>query len=345
MRQLLLHTCEGPVTTGSTRAAGAGVGHVVDVLGQVHVEHVHVGRVTVERAMPAMWRDLPMYAPDADLIARQRIDLLDVLQRMLGLGRVAIAGREGAAPARDRRLVRAIGSQCAFQPVVPVAHRFDDALLQRHEIGLGLLARVAQDDEMDAHQRALAERGREARHPPVESFRQNVADLAAHIGIEAVARDEDEGGDEAVELVAPHEQAHAREYDNLRRLAIAAAPDVLGLCAGGGRLDAAWKQAVEFAADEAADGVHDGGLHLASALLKVARLATGPIDPVPASALYHGDPIAERVRRLVDPPAGADAPGWPAWARAAASAAIIGAALLAVPWLHDAAERLLKIAQ
>ena len=72
MHQLLLHTCEGPVTTGSTRAAGAGVGHVVDALGQVHAGHVHAGQVTVERAMPAMWRDLPMYAPDADLIARLR---------------------------------------------------------------------------------------------------------------------------------------------------------------------------------------------------------------------------------------------------------------------------------
>jgi hypothetical protein len=64
MHQLLLHTCEGPVTTGSTRAAGAGVGHVGDALGH--------GQVTVERAMPAIWRDLPMYAPPADLIARFR---------------------------------------------------------------------------------------------------------------------------------------------------------------------------------------------------------------------------------------------------------------------------------
>ena len=63
---------------------------------------------------------------------------------------------------------------------------------------------------MHAHQRAFAEGGREARYPPVEGLGQDFADLAAHIGIETVARNEDEGRDEAVELVAPDEQPRAR---------------------------------------------------------------------------------------------------------------------------------------
>lgn len=149
---------------------------------------------------------------------------------------------------------------------------------------------------------------------------------------------------EELDAVLAHEQAHARQHDNLRRLALAAAPDVLGLCGGGRRLDEAWKQATEFAADEAAAREPNGGLHLASALVKVARLATGPLDPVPASALYQGEPIAERVRRLVDPPATSEARSWPPLARGVACAACVGAALLSMPWLHDAAERLLKIA-
>lgn len=150
---------------------------------------------------------------------------------------------------------------------------------------------------------------------------------------------------EELDAVLAHEQAHARQRDNLRRLAMAAAPDVLGLCAGGGRLDEAWKQATEFAADEAAARDHDGGLHLASALVKVARLATGPSDPVSASALYQGEPIGARVRRLIDPPAIRETQRWPAWARGVAGAAFLSAALLSMPWLHDAAERVLKIAQ
>jgi Zn-dependent protease with chaperone function len=148
---------------------------------------------------------------------------------------------------------------------------------------------------------------------------------------------------EELDAVLAHEQAHAREHDNLRRLAMAAAPDVLGLCAGGSRLDAAWKQAAEFAADEAAARGRDGGLHLASALLKVARLATGPLEPVPASALYHGEPIAERVRRLVDPPHAGETRPWPAWARSGASILLVGAALAALPLLHAGAEAVLSL--
>jgi hypothetical protein len=64
MRQLLLTTCEGPGSTGSTRAASTGVGHVV-AYGRVQVEQVHV-----DRAMSTNWRDLPMHATPADLIAR-----------------------------------------------------------------------------------------------------------------------------------------------------------------------------------------------------------------------------------------------------------------------------------
>jgi Zn-dependent protease with chaperone function len=150
---------------------------------------------------------------------------------------------------------------------------------------------------------------------------------------------------EELDAVLAHEQAHARQHDNLRRLALAAAPDVLGLCAGGSRLDAAWKQAAEFAADEAAARGGNCGVHLASALLKVARLATGRSEPVPASALYQGEPIADRVRRLVDPPVSTEPRRWPVWTRAAVSAALLGVAWLSLPWLHHAAERLLKIAQ
>ena len=150
---------------------------------------------------------------------------------------------------------------------------------------------------------------------------------------------------EEVEAVLAHEHAHVRQHDNLRRLAMAVAPDVLGLCRAGRRLEAAWMQAAELAADEWAAARGDSGLHLASALVKVARLAAPPVNPLPASALYRGEPITERVQRLLDPPATTDIRPWPAWARALSHAALVAAALASLSWLHAAAERLLLLGQ
>ena len=73
--------------------------------------------------------------------------------------------------------------------------------------------------------------------------------------------------------------------------------------------------AAELAADEAAAGGLDRGVHLAAALVKVARLATTiPSDPLPASALYRGEPITERVHRLLAPPPVSEVRRWPTWA-------------------------------
>jgi hypothetical protein len=63
MFQLMLTTCEGPVLNRSTRAVGTTPVHV-DPVGYAHVERVHG-----VRAVPVMWRDLPMSAV-TDLIAR-----------------------------------------------------------------------------------------------------------------------------------------------------------------------------------------------------------------------------------------------------------------------------------
>lgn len=145
------------------------------------------------------------------------------------------------------------------------------------------------------------------------------------------------------DVVLAHEHAHARQHDNLRRLAMLAAPDVLGLCAPGRRIEAAWMQAAEFAADESAAGERDRALHLAAALVKVARLATRPADPLPASALYQGEPIVERVHRLLDPPATGDPRPWPTWARAWILCSALALAVAALPVVHLTAEFLLAL--
>jgi Zn-dependent protease with chaperone function len=148
---------------------------------------------------------------------------------------------------------------------------------------------------------------------------------------------------EELEAVLAHEEAHARQRDNLRRLALAGAPDLLGLWPAGRQLEGAWMRAAEFAADEAAADQWHRGLHLASALVKVARLATTPSRPLPASALYHDEPITERVQRLLDPPLAMDSSRWPTWARVALPAALTAGAVALVPLLHAAGEQLIAL--
>ena len=69
---------------------------------------------------------------------------------------------------------------------------------------------VAGDDEMHPHHRPLAECRLEARHLAAIGLGDQLADLDPVVGVEAVARQEHEGRDEAVELVAADEQAGAR---------------------------------------------------------------------------------------------------------------------------------------
>jgi beta-lactamase regulating signal transducer with metallopeptidase domain len=110
--------------------------------------------------------------------------------------------------------------------------------------------------------------------------------------------------DELAAILA-HEQGHLRRQDNLRRTLLSAVPGPWGV----GDLSRAWREATEEAADDlASDGARDRRLHLASALLRVTRLApsAGPTSihwqtQLPASALYRGESIEHRVRRLLEP--------------------------------------------
>ena len=104
--------------------------------------------------------------------------------------------------------------------------------------------------------------------------------------------------------VLAHEQGHIDRRDNLRRLMLSVAPDVLAWLPASERLLTAWREAAEDAADDdAAQSGTEGRARLASALLKVARLAPGRRTSglMPASALYNGDGLDRRVRRLLAP--------------------------------------------
>jgi Zn-dependent protease with chaperone function len=155
---------------------------------------------------------------------------------------------------------------------------------------------------------------------------------------------------EELAAILAHEQAHIDRRDNLRRLLFALAPDPLAWLPVSARFLADWSRAAEQAADDHADVTGDRGRwHLASALVKVARIAAGggaPSALVPASALYCGRDLDARVRRLLDPqpPSRHEPAARPrAGARALITAAASTASLLALPGLHALIELAVRV--
>jgi Zn-dependent protease with chaperone function len=125
--------------------------------------------------------------------------------------------------------------------------------------------------------------------------------------------------DAELRAMLAHEQGHIDRRDNLRRLLISIAPDILNWLPISETMFAAWREAAEEAADdEAVKCGADGRARLAAALVKVARLAAGTHhqSPMPASALYRGESLERRVRRLLDNSDGIASPParpWPTW--------------------------------
>lgn len=113
-----------------------------------------------------------------------------------------------------------------------------------------------------------------------------------------------------LEVALAHELAHRDAFDNLTRSAFMCAPDLLSGSAIAKRLEQGWREAAEFWADaQASRGDAARAVHLASALIKVARLSaawTGP-SAAPSWSTLHDSALLElRVRQLVNgsvPPA------------------------------------------
>jgi Zn-dependent protease with chaperone function len=116
---------------------------------------------------------------------------------------------------------------------------------------------------------------------------------------------------EELESILAHEQAHIERRDNLWRALLMTTPDVLTWLPISERLQAAGHAATEEAADDCAGRLGERGRPLlAQALVKVARLAVSRVEPgdLPATALYRGDDIGRRVRRLLAPEGAAARP-------------------------------------
>jgi beta-lactamase regulating signal transducer with metallopeptidase domain len=146
--------------------------------------------------------------------------------------------------------------------------------------------------------------------------------------------------DEEVTAIVAHERGHLRRWDNLRRAALSAVPRPWF----SSDLREAWRDATEEAADDLAAATgRDTRFHLATALLRVSRLAPPPDDvngwraQLPASALYRGENIESRIRRLVDTPLTHDDEGR-SWTIAIVTG-VLGIGLVVQRELHDLMEQ------
>lgn len=103
--------------------------------------------------------------------------------------------------------------------------------------------------------------------------------------------------------VIGHEAAHVASADNLKLLMFVASPDVLAWLPSGAALSSRWRAAAEYEADERAAGADPHRrVALASALIKVARLANGAARSSSALCLSVArDHVDARVRRLLSP--------------------------------------------
>ncbi len=139
-----------------------------------------------------------------------------------------------------------------------------------------------------------------------------------------------------LEAILAHEQHHVDRHDNLKRAAMTALPDPLSWFPASRRLLAAWGDAGEEAADEAASRLGERGrTALAQALIRVARLAAPGATPglLPASALYSGGSLERRVKRLLttETPAPRRANRW---IRALAASGTVAAVAALDLWHH-----------
>ena len=107
-----------------------------------------------------------------------------------------------------------------------------------------------------------------------------------------------------LDLSIAHEVAHLRTRDNLKRVLVACAPDVLSVVGLSRRVEDRWRAALEFAAD--AGAVRDDearALSLVSALVKVARLLPAPLSAgvrlLAGSHFYEGALLTARIDRLL----------------------------------------------
>jgi Zn-dependent protease with chaperone function len=96
-----------------------------------------------------------------------------------------------------------------------------------------------------------------------------------------------------MEIALAHEIAHMRSRDNLKKLVFRFCP-----FPGMSPLERAWSHAAELAADDAAVSSEENAADLASALVKLSRIAAVESAPICTTGFVSGS-ISDRVSRLL----------------------------------------------
>jgi len=110
--------------------------------------------------------------------------------------------------------------------------------------------------------------------------------LISEAAVQALENDE-------LRVALRHELAHIQSWDNLKKLLFRVAP-----FPGLSKLEAAWSQAAELAADDAAVSNVNDALDLAAALVKLSRLV--PVEAAPACTVgFVTGSIRARIARLL----------------------------------------------
>ncbi len=142
-----------------------------------------------------------------------------------------------------------------------------------------------------------------------------------------------------LEAAVAHEAAHRRAFDNVKRCVMFCAPDLFGWSATAQRLESQWRAAAESQADtRAVHGDPGRAVHLASALVKIARLGATPRTPAhsPVWSTFHEPSLLEvRVRQLVN----GSRMRQSHLLMPAALTACVTASVVALAWTADAATR------
>ncbi len=106
------------------------------------------------------------------------------------------------------------------QPTGPGAGDFANGGFQRLKVGLGVVAGLEADDELNPGQGGVGEARIGGLQLALEGLGQHAPGPIGQLGAVAVARQEQEDRDIAIERVVAHEQAHARavvQVDDLQR--------------------------------------------------------------------------------------------------------------------------------
>ena len=105
---------------------------------------------------------------------------------------------------------------------------------------------------------------------------------------------------EELKAALRHEAAHRNSRDNLKRLALLLAPEIVPFARCFTALENNWARFGEWAADdEATRGDEQSALWLASALVRVARMGRGPKPELAFSLTACGCGLEARVERLL----------------------------------------------